>query len=96
MFFPTEPSDYISHRVTLTFPAEADGSQPSDAVCTNVPIIDDPEPEETEYLIFHIAALDDSLIRVEDANSQKILYIEDNDGIIVICIVICTKYEIKI
>lgn len=66
--------------MTLTFNEGANGSEPSDAVCVAVPIIDDNQVEDTEYLIFNIAAVDENTIRVDETRSQKILYIEDNDG----------------
>lgn len=74
------PADYGSVRETLTFRAGADGSQPTDAVCVSVPIVDDVEVEDTESLTFNIVALDVDQIRVDESRSQKVLYIEDNDG----------------
>ena len=65
---------------TLTFSEGATGSEPSDAVCVGVPIIDDDQFEETEKFYFSIVAVDEELIRVEEERSKKTLYIEDNDG----------------
>ena len=79
-FSPLAPADYDSLTTMLTFLAGADGSQPSQAACVNVPIIDDSEIESTESLMFNIAAVDVDRIRVEEGRSQKILFIEDNDG----------------
>ena len=64
----------------MTFRAGTNGSRPSDAVCINVPIIDDNVAEETERFTFNIEAIDEDRIRVDEEHSQKILYIEDNDG----------------
>ena len=47
----------------------------------NVPIIDDAQFEETESLTLKIAAVDDNRIIVDEARSEKVLYIQDNDGI---------------
>ena len=76
----TAPDDYSSVSTTLTFLAGADGSRPSDAVCVSVPIIDDQLAEDTESVIFNIASLDEDRIEIDPTRSQKILYIEDNDG----------------
>ena len=54
----------------------------TDAVCIGVPIVDDTVAEETERLTFRIAAVDLDRIRVNESLSEKILYIEDNDGIL--------------
>ena len=66
--------------MTLTFQAGADGSRPRDAECTNVVIINDLLPEETEYLTFNIASVDTSRVVVNESRSQKVLRIIDNDG----------------
>ena len=80
LFLCTAPDDYSTVSTTLTFRAGADGSLPSDAVCVSVPIIDDQLAEGTESVIFNIASLDQSRIIIDPTRSQKILYIEDNDG----------------
>ena len=80
VFSPLAPADYDSLTTTLTFRAGTDGSRPSEAACVNVAIIDDSETESTESLTFNIAAVDVDRIRVEEGRSQKILFIEDNDG----------------
>ena len=75
------PEDYMSVDMTLTFREGANGSRPSEAVCVEVPIVDDTDVEETERLTFMIEAVDVDRIMVDEALSEKVLYIEDNDGI---------------
>ena len=77
---PIAADDYIAVSTTVTFRAGSDGSQPSDAVCVEVPIINDNVFEYSEYFTLNIAAIDKDLVRVDEAQSQKILYIEDDDG----------------
>ena len=72
--------DYVAVSTMLTFSEGATGSEPSDAVCVGVPIIDDGQFEETEKFYFSITAVDEDLIRVDEERSKKTLYIEDNDG----------------
>ena len=71
----------MSVDMTLTFREGANGSQPSEAACVEVPIVDDTAVEETERLTFRIEAVDVDRIMVDEALSEKVLYIEDNDGI---------------
>lgn len=76
----TAPTDYFPVLTTLTFRAGADGTQPSDAVCVRVPIVDDIVAEQRENLKFRITAIDEDLIWVDEAQAEKLIYIEDNDG----------------
>ena len=76
------PDDYTAVDMILTFRQGADGSRPSDAVCVEVPIIDDIDAEERERLTFRIEAVDQDRIRVDESLAEKVLYIEDNDGIV--------------
>ena len=65
---------------TLTFAEGADGSQPSDAQCEGVAIIDDTLLEETESLVLKIAPVDENRLLVDESRSEKVLYILDDDG----------------
>ena len=85
------PDDYTAVDMILTFRQGADGSRPSDAVCVEVPIIDDIDAEERERLTFRIEAVDQDRIRVDESLAEKVLYIEDNDGIVICCTVNSTR-----
>ena len=74
----TAPEDYGAVSTTLTIRAGADGSRPSDALCVQVPIVDDIVVEERESLRLRLTSLDESKIVVDEA--EKILFIEDDDG----------------
>ena len=76
----TAPDDYSAVDVTLTFREGANGSRPSDAVCVDVPIVDDSDLEGTERLTFRIEAVDQDRITVYEPLAEKVLYILDNDG----------------
>lgn len=45
-----------------------------------MPIIDDNVFEDTESFTLNIEAIDVDRVRVDEERSQKVLYIEDNDG----------------
>ena len=81
----TAPLDYTSFTTSLTFQVGANGSRASDAQCTNVVVVDDNVPEETECLTFNIESLDPDLIEVDGGRSRKELCIVDNDGLYHLC-----------
>ena len=86
--------------MTLTFREGANGSRPSDAVCAEVPIVDDSDLEGTERLTFRIEAVDQDRITVYESLAKKVLYILDNDGTIHVALLLlaaldlCMSYSI--
>ena len=75
------PDDYETLMTTLTFREGTSGSRPSDAACVGVFIFEDPYPEETESLSFHIRSPNTSKVRIMEGRGQNNVFIRDNDGV---------------
>ena len=75
------PDDYETLMTTLTFREGTNGSRPSEAACISVFIFEDPYPEETETLSFHIRSPNTSKVRIMEGRGQNNVFIRDNDGV---------------
>ena len=72
--------DYVRQNTELTFPP---GTQEGDVQCLGIPLIDNNMADGARRFTVSIVSFD-PLVRVIPPLSQKEVYIEDNDGTVLI------------